>query len=186
MSSWLPGDPPKPGADEARVELARRWLRAFGPATVADLKWWTGLTLGQVRKALGALDVSEVDMDGLPGVVLTDDVAPEPAAEPWVALLPSLDPTTMGWKERDWYLGGHRGALFDTNGNAGPTVWCDGRIVGGWAQRASGEVAFELLEEVGGDAGDAIAAEAARLEMWLGDVRVTPRFPTPLQRRLVA
>lgn len=186
MSSWLPETVVPPTADEARVELCRRWLGAFGPAPVSDLKWWTGLTLGQVRKAVLALDVTEVDLDGALGLVLTDDLAPTPAPDPWVALLPSLDPTTMGWHQRDWYLGGHANTLFDTNGNAGPTVWCDGRIVGGWAQRRSGEVRSELLEDIGADAAAGVEAEAARLTSWLGDVRVTPRFPTPLQRRLSA
>ncbi len=185
MSSWLPEAVPSPDADDARVELARRWLRAFGPATVADLKWWSGLTMGQVRKALSALAVEEVDLDGAPGIILADDLAPTAQPGPWVALLPSLDTTTMGWKERAWYLGDHAPALFDRNGNAGPTVWCDGRVVGGWAQRKSGEIAILLLEDVGQEAKEAIDNEAARLGEWLGDVRVTPRFPTPLQRQLV-
>lgn len=186
MSSWLPDELPRPTAEEARVELCRRWLEAFGPAPVADLKWWTGLSLGQVRKALAALAVEEVDLDGAAGVVLAGDLEPTPAPAPWIALLPSLDPTTMGWQQRAWYLGEHAKALFDTNGNAGPTVWCDGRVVGGWAQRKTGEVVFQLLEDVGGDAAAAVEAEAARLTGWLGAVRVTPRFPTPLQRRLTA
>jgi hypothetical protein len=184
MSAWLPAGLPRLGADEARVALARRWLRAFGPATVTDLKWWTGLTLGQVRTALAAIALEEVDLDGAPGVVLADDVAPTPRPDPWIALLPSLDPTTMGWQHRAWYLGDHAGLLFDRSGNAGPTVWCDGRVVGGWAQRKRGEVVVRLLDDVGREAGDAIEAEAARLTEWLGDVRVTPRFPTPLQREL--
>ncbi len=184
MSSWLPDSLPIPTAEEARVELCRRWLAAFGPAPLTDLKWWSGLTLGQVRKAVLALEVVDVDLDGGPGIVLADDLAPTPAPEPWIALLPSLDPTTMGWHQRDWYLGAHAKTLFDTNGNAGPTVWCDGRIVGGWAQRRSGEVVFQLLEDVGADAAARVGAEAARLTAWLGDIRVTPRFPTPLQRRL--
>jgi hypothetical protein len=186
MSAWLPATVTPPTADEARIELSRRWLRAFGPATVADLKWWSGLNLGQVRKALGALDVEEVDLDGVPGIVLADDVGPTPAPQPWVALLPSLDPTTMGWQQRSWYLGEHGAALFDTNGNAGPTVWSDGRIIGGWAQRKTGEVVFRLLEDVGRQTTEAVEAEAARLTSWLGEVRVTPRFPTPLQRQLAA
>lgn len=186
MSSWLPGNVTNPSADKARVELSRQWLRAFGPATVDDLKWWSGLTLGQVRRALAALDVEEIDLDGVPGVVLADDGEPAPQSEPWVALLPSLDPTTMGWQQRAWYLGDHGKTLFDTNGNAGPTVWCDGRVVGGWAQRKTGEVVFRLLDDVGRDAGAAIEAEAARLTAWLGDMRVTPRFPTPLQKELAA
>ena len=186
MSAWLPESAPTPSADEARVELVRRWLLGFGPATTGDLKWWTGLTLTQVRKALAGLAVEEVDLDGAPGVVLAEDVAPTPAPDPWIALLPGLDPTTMGWQQRDWYLGEHRRALFDTNGNAGPTVWSDGRVVGGWAQRKTGEVVVRLLEDVGSQTAAAVEAEAARLTAWLGDVRVTPRFPTPLQRELVA
>jgi hypothetical protein len=90
----------------------------------------------------------------------------------------------MGWKERGWYLGPHGAAIFDRNGNAGPTVWWGGRIVGGWAQRRTGEIVHRLLEDVGAEAGEAIAAECARLAAWLGDVRVTPRFRTPLEREL--
>ena len=53
---------------------------------------------------------------------------------------------------RDWYLGPHREALFDTAGNAGPTIWSDGRIVGGWAVLPSGEVVTRLLEDIGSEA----------------------------------
>jgi hypothetical protein len=97
-------------------------------------------------------------------------------------LLPPLDPTTMGWTERDWYLGAHKRRVFDSNGNAGATIWCDGRVVGGWRQRAGGEVEVQLLEDVGREASRAIDAEAARLTAWLAGVRVSPRFPSPLCR----
>jgi hypothetical protein len=188
MSAWIPDGIPTMAADDAAAELVRRWLAVFGPGTVADLRWWTGWTLGKVRKALERLDVVDVDLDGAPGIVLGGDDAPvRPRGRggaPWVALLPALDPTTMGWAERGWYLGDHKAALFDRNGNAGPTVWCDGRIVGGWAQRKSGEVVVRVLEDIGGEATKAVEREAAELEAWIGDVRVTPRFPTPLQKEL--
>jgi hypothetical protein len=103
-----------------------------------------------------------------------------------VALLPALDPTTMGWQGRAWYLGPHGPLLFDRNGNAGPTVWVDGRVVGGWAQRSNGEVIHRLLEDVGADAAGAVDDAAAALTAWLGDVRIKPRFPTPLARELIA
>jgi hypothetical protein len=186
VDAWLPDGVPEWPAAEARAELVRRWLAAFGPATTADVKWWTGLTLGQVRPALAAAGAVEVDLDGVPGLVLADDLDPVPPPEPWAALLPALDPTTMGWAGRDFYLGPHRPVLFDRNGNAGPTIWWDGRVVGGWAQRKTGEVVLRLLEDVGGDAAAAIEAEAARLAAWLGAVRVNPRFRTPLERELVA
>jgi hypothetical protein len=179
------GDPiPAMDESEARVELVRCWLAAFGPATLTDMAWWTGLGVTRIRQAAAALGVVEVDLEGEPGVVLPDDLDPEPPVAPWAAFLPSLDPTTMGWKRRDWYLGTHATALFDVNGNAGPTVWWDGRVVGGWAQQPSGEVLYGLLEDVGADAVTAIEREAARLQSWLGETVVTTRFPTPLERAL--
>jgi len=186
VEAWLPGGVPTWPLAEAQAELVRRWLRGFGPATIADVKWWTGLPMGQVRPAVAATGAVEVDLDGTPGLVLADDLDPVPAPEPWAALLPALDPTTMGWAGRDFYLGRHRPTLFDRNGNAGPAIWWDGRVVGGWAQRASGEVVLRLLEDVGADATSAIETEAARLTDWLGPIRVTPRFRTPLERELVA
>ncbi len=170
----------------ARVELARRWLHVFGPAPTSDLQWWAGWTAGQVKAALAALPVAEVDLDGQPGVALAADLAPATMPPPGAALLPGLDPTPMGWQSREWFLGPHGPALFDRTGNIGPTVWWNGRIVGGWAQRASGEVVPRLLEDVGSDAVAAIQAEAARLESWLGELRVTPRFRTPLEREISA
>ena len=184
MDTWLPGGMPELPAETARVELARRWLRAFGPATAADVKWWTGWTMGQVRQALAAVAAVEVSFEGGTGLVLDDDVAPVAPPAPWAALLPALDPTTMGWAGRSWYLGRLGPMLFDRSGNAGPTVWWDGRIVGGWAQRKDGEIALRLLEDVGADAVAAIEDSADRLRTWLGEVRVTPRFRTPLERAL--
>jgi Winged helix DNA-binding domain len=170
----------------ARVELARRWLRSFGPAPVSDLQWWGGWTGGQTNAALAALPAVQVELDGQPGVALADDLE-FPAGIPAVAsLLPALDPTPMGWQARDWFLGPHRAALFDRTGNIGPTVWWEGRVVGGWAQRASGEIALRLLEDIGADGAAAVSGQAATLEAWLGANRVTPRFRTPLERELSA
>jgi len=185
IERWLPDGLPRLPESAAKAELVRRYLATFGPATIADVKWWTGWTLGDVRKALAEVGPVEVDLDGEAGVALADDAEPA-ATQPWVALLPALDPTVMGWQRRHWYLGEHGPRLFDTNGNAGPTVWCDGRVVGGWAQRPDGEVVVQLLEDPGSDATAAITAEAERLTSWLGPARITPRFRTPLERALTA
>ena len=176
---YPPIDPPA-----ARGEIVRRWLAAFGPGTVADIRWYTGWTLGEVRRILAELDVVEVDLDGTAGLVLADDEGSTPAREPAAAFLPGLDPTVMGWLDRRFFLGGHAKLLFDTNGNAGPTVWWDGRIVGGWAQRRDGEVVHRLLEDVGADGAAAIELERDRLQSWLGPARVTPRFRTLFEREL--
>jgi hypothetical protein len=184
IQEWLPAGLPALDAATARVELARRWLARYGPGTAADLKWWTGWTMTQTRATLSKLDTVPVDLDGAPGVVLTDDAEPVAEPGPWVALLPALDPTVMGWVARDWYLGEHGPMLFDRSGNPGPTVWCDGRIVGGWAQRPDGHVVVRLFQDVGRWATIAIDDAAASLTDWLGPVRVTPRFRTPLEREL--
>jgi hypothetical protein len=90
----------------------------------------------------------------------------------------------MGWKERAWYFGPSMPDLFDRNGNAGPLVFVDGLAVGAWAQRRDGHVVTELLERVSPATETGIAAAADVLTDWFDGVRVTPRFPNPLERRL--
>ncbi|BBZ44397.1 winged helix DNA-binding domain-containing protein [Mycobacterium parmense] len=169
-------------ADDAQAELTRRWLRAFGPAGAADLKWWFGTTLTAARRALAHAGAVEVDLHGGPGFVLANDTEPEPDPPPWCALLPGLDPTTMGWFERDWYLGAHRGQVFDRTGNAGPTAWWNGRVVGGWCQDDGARVRLQLLEDPGRDGRAALRRRADELTSWLDGVRVNPRFPSPLSK----
>ena len=183
---WLGGPIEEVGVATAQAELLQRWLAAFGPATETDMRWWTGWTARETRAALAAVPHTAVDLDGATGYVLRDDLEPTSRPEPAAAFLPTLDPTTMGWKERDWYLGPHGPTLFDTNGNAGPTIWWDGRVVGGWSQRRDGEIAYALLEDVGAEAVEAVEAEAARVADWVGDVRFSPGFLPPFQRGLAS
>lgn len=180
MEDWLGRPLEQIPEAAARAALVERWLRTFGPATEVDVKWWLGSTLTAVRTALRDVGAVEVDLDGRTGYVLPDDVEPVAPADPWVALLPALDPTTMGWFEREWYLGPHKAQVFDSNGNGGATVWVDGRIVGGWTVTPGGEVELVLLEDVGSEARSALDAEAARLTEWLGGTAVRLRFPPPL------
>lgn len=178
---------PRPEPAAAAVDLARAWLHAYGPARPADLQWWAGWTVARTRSALAALDTVDVELEGgSTGVLLADDAEPVVTPPPWVALLPALDPSAMGWRHRDVFLGPHREQVYDVNGNAGPTVWVDGRVVGGWVQRADGEVVTELLEDVGRAARDAVAERAAAVTELLGPVRLSARARgwTPVEQRL--
>ncbi len=180
---WL-GETPNPAdpADGYR-ELVERWLRTFGPGTEADLVWWLGATKGVVRRALDELDTVEVGLDGATGHVLPDDVDDVPDQEPWAALLPVLDPTTMGWKQRGFYLAEDDVPhIFDRNGNAGTTAWWDGRIVGSWVQDPDGLVSVVLLRDVGEEGTRALEAEAARLTAWLAGKRIGTVYPSPLMK----
>ncbi len=184
MDRWL-GDRPDPlGTHEGYAELVRRWLRTFGPGTETDIVWWLGATKTAVRRALGDVGAVEVSLDdGGTGWVLADDLEPVDPEPPWAALLPVLDPTTMGWKQRDFYLDpDHTPYLFDTNGNAGSTAWWDGRIVGCWVQDEDGVVRVVLREDPGAEARAALDVEAERLTAFLDGVRVNSVYAS-LQMR---
>ncbi|MFC4786866.1 winged helix DNA-binding domain-containing protein [Nocardioides sp. MAHUQ-72] len=187
MRGWLGEEPIPWKSDEGYAELARRWLATFGPGTAADLQWWLGATAGAVKQALADVGAAQVSLeDGATGWVLPGDDEDEPAPEPWAALLPVLDPTIMGWKDRSFVLGPHGPALFDTNGNAGTTAWWDGRVVGCWIQDPDGVVQVELLEDVDADGRAALAAEAERLSAWLDGVRVSTVYPSSAMKGALA
>lgn len=181
--TWL-GEVPEPLAEaDGYAELVRRWLGRFGPGTEADLVWWLGATKAAVRRALTDVAAVEVALEsGQTGYLLPDDVDEAPEVAPAAALLPVLDPTTMGWRGRDWYLDpGHAAYLFDSNGNGGATAWWDGRIVGAWVQDA-GDVRVLLREDVGAEGKAALEAEAERLAGWLGDVVIASVYKSPLMK----
>ncbi|WP_299445368.1 winged helix DNA-binding domain-containing protein [uncultured Phycicoccus sp.] len=184
VESWL-GERPEPLEPRAaHAEVVRRWLHAFGPGTEDDLRWWLGGTLGTVRGALADLGVVPVSLDGsaVVGWLLPDDLEPVEPPDPWAALLPTLDPTVMGWRGRGFYLGDHGPALVDTVGNAGTTAWWDGRVVGCWAQAEDASVRLGLLDDVPAAGRRALDAEAERLTAWLDGVRVTTIYVSPAMR----
>ena len=178
--SWL-GETPEPVPSAAGyAELVRRWLWTFGPGTDADLVWWFGATKAAVRQALADVGAVQVDLDhGRTGWLLADDEEPTLDPGPWGALLPVLDPTTMGWRERDFHLDpDHVPYLFDTNGNAGTTAWWNGRIVGCWVQDPDGTVRVLLRDDIGAAGVAALDTEAERLTAWLDGVVINTVYPS--------
>jgi hypothetical protein len=183
---WLPALPPLPSPAEGRATVVRAYLRAFGPATLDDVAWWTGLPKGQVKAALGP-DVVDVEVRGWPGDRLAlrdrlDDLDRQRDAG-GVVLLPALDPWLMAWQGRAPVMDpAHRALLFDRSGNVGPTVVADGRAIGGWAMPKDGRVVFRLLERP--ELEPEVRAAAERLRDALGGERISPRFPVPLSQEL--
>jgi hypothetical protein len=185
MDDWLGG--PVDRLEEARgyERLAAAYLRTFGPVTERDLVWWFGATKTAMRRALSDLGAVQVRLErDQTGWVLPDDTEPEPPVEPWAALLPALDPTAMGWKDRDCYLEpGLAPGLFDANGNCGTTVWWDGRIVGAYAVDEAGRIETVIARDPGPAGRAAIRAEAQRLEDWLDGERVASAYKAALLAR---
>ena len=77
LDDWV-GQVERPDTATASSEMARLWLRSYGPASLDDLQWWTGWTKTRTRAALATLDTVEVDLDGSPGLLLADDAEPVP------------------------------------------------------------------------------------------------------------
>lgn len=179
-AAWWPDGMEQLDAAQARARLVEAYLRRFGPATEADVVWWTGWAQGTTRKALAAVDTAELSA----GLVLADDVEPSDEPEPTAVLLPALDPTPMGWKQRDWFLPQDAHELYDPYGNIGPTIWWGGEVVGGWAVRPSGSLATEIVTDRGEDARRGVAAAAEQLAVRLAGTVVVPSFRTPMERRL--
>lgn len=183
VEDWLGEEPVALDERTGYAVLVRRWLWTFGPGTEADIVWWLGATKGAVRRAL--VDVAAVEVrlsGGVPAWLHPDDGGEVAAPASWAALLPALDPTTMGWRERHFYLGEHSGRIFDRNGNGGPTAWWDGRVVGGWTQRGDGTVVVVPADRLPRAAEAALRTEAERLTTWLdGDV-VRSIYQSPLVR----
>lgn len=181
---WLPGGLEGEDPRLAAAELAGHWLRRFGPGTTTDLAWWMGWPLRTTRQALADCEAVEVGLGVGPGWVAPDD-GPVPAAEPWVAVLPGLDPSTMGWKQRAWYLPAAAAEAFDSVGNGGPTLWVDGRIVGAWAQTRDGEIHTHYFETVPATRRRQIEERINEVKAMIGDARFTVRFPGNIHARLL-
>jgi Winged helix DNA-binding domain len=186
VGRWWPDGLPAQDTGQAQQALARRWLTRFGPATIEDLQWWTGWNKTTTRGVLANLPVAEVDLHGQPGITLLelDDDGPDDGGPGVASLLPALDPTPMGWKHRDWFLGLDHQAIFDSAGNIGPTLWWNGEIIGSWAITATGELRTRVLADRGAAAIAAIDTAAAHLHQRLNGATVTPAIRTSLERSI--
>jgi hypothetical protein len=186
MDTWMPGGVGDLTDEEGAVPLADAYLRRFGPVSQLDLQWWTGWTVALTKKALAGAGAEPVELEDGPGWVAPGDTesADDEPAPPWVALLPSLDPTTMGWKDRAWYLDPACAEAFDSVGNAGATIWADGRVVGAWALGADGAFRSHYFLPVSDDTRGAVEHEAERLRALVGETRFSVRFPGHMQKSL--
>jgi hypothetical protein len=125
--------------EAALAELARRYFAAYGPATVEDLRAWSGIAIAEARSAaLGAKpSLADVTIQGQPGLVLKDRlkrvIAPAP---PQVRLLPGFDAYLLGYRRRDLAVPAelqHR--LQRGGGWLHPAVIVNGRAVAAWSLR---------------------------------------------------
>jgi hypothetical protein len=143
FEAWFPeADLQSLSPEEAQAQLLEYYISRFGPATKQDFAWWAGLTKAEVRQALANAedDLVEAEIVDLgDGYLLAgqdmDALQGNHEEGPSLFLLPSLDPYIMGYKDRTRCLdSGQSNKVFDRAGNALPTVWQDGRVIGVWVE----------------------------------------------------
>ena len=176
LDEWVP-DPRRLERDDALGELAGRYFRSHGPATVRDFSWWSALTLTEARKGLtiARRQLAALEVDGLeyflspdlPGV--SPDLPGEPSAS-GTRLLPGFDEYLLGYGDRRVALADEHSPLVfpGKNGMFLPTIVVDGAVVGTWRRTATSRQvavtaqAFEPLPARIRAAVDLAAAEYAR------------------------
>lgn len=194
MADWLSGSRQAEFRPrEAQAWLVKRYLRAYGPATRDDVQWWTGFSTSETDQALAALgsQVVPVAIEGLGEhcLMLAEDEPRLQACTPPRAsygfFLPGLDPYIMGYRDRRRFLAiEHQSKVFDRAGNALPSVWANGRVVGAWTQRPDASVAYDLFEVVDNAAKAVLEEQRKSLEEFFGGEYVPQRTHSPFTRRL--
>ena len=137
VNDWIKGVRPLSDKDAA-VELARRYVSAYGPATPRDFTWWSGLDLKRAETAFRGIGgrLAQVDVAGVAMWVLTTrfEEDEDPSRRKDVILLPRFDPYLLGYRDRALVLD----PRFDKEVNAGggiirPVVVAGGRVAATWS-----------------------------------------------------
>lgn len=120
--------------DEALAELALRYFTAHGPATVADLAWWSSVPLGQARTGL-ALVADRLQVREFDGIAYWSAPGLEPAAGA-IHLLPGFDEFMLGYQDRSVVLAPEHAQRIvpGHNGVFQPTIVVDGAVAGTWSR----------------------------------------------------
>ncbi|SNR96996.1 winged helix DNA-binding domain-containing protein [Actinomadura mexicana] len=164
LENWLGPAAPDPSPDD----LVRRYLRAFGPASVQDVQQWAGLTrLGEVVERLGPELVTFHDENGRTLYDLTDAPRPGPDVEAPVRFVPDFDNLLLSHADRVRIISEeHRKRVFTVNGIIRATFLVDGFVHGMWKMekgRGEATLRIEPFAPVPGPERAALEEEGMRL-----------------------
>ncbi len=181
MDEYFPGlDLYSYDEEEARREVVKRYLAAFGPVSTVDISWWTGFTKTEIRGILEELDddVTSILITGEDNryFILNSDEkslrTTRRGKKPIVNLLPFLDPYVMGYKDRKRYLDKkYNDYIFDRSGNAAASIMMDGDIVGVWdfEDKPKAMVKIYLFKKVIKDVKSEIRKKAQEIGSFIAD-----------------
>jgi len=171
LADWVDLGPALP-AEQARAELAYRYLSAYAPAAPKDFAAWSGLSLTEARGAWQYISsqLTEVEIEGsLAWLLKTQATWLKRATppRPIVRLLPSFDTLLLGYRSRDMVLAAkYAKRIFPGGGLLRPALLVNGRVTGTWKvnrHRDSIEVIVEPFEDLTADVRQGLEAEVEDL-----------------------
>jgi hypothetical protein len=163
-------DEPEPhDPTEARAEILRRYLEAFGPSSRRDIVAWSMLHVPEIQRALDRLeplqryrDEQGRELFDIEGTPLADPDMPAP-----VRFLPKWDNVLLAWADRTRVLSEeHRKTVIRMNGDVAQTFLVDGFVAGVWREE-DGRVLPEPFAPLPRETRLEVEEEAARLEAFL-------------------
>jgi hypothetical protein len=171
---------------QAAARLIERYIDRYGPVTLNDIAWWTGLGMRRCRDALHELD-TQITPVRLPEwndehwVLRADLERIMHATRPkrtQVSLLAALDPYAMGFRRRGRLLHPDRqDFVYDRSGNATSVALVDGRVAGVWDVLTPGtEVGFFPFNTLTSPVADQIRVELGRMGSFFTGTAVEVRW----------
>ncbi|HET8891586.1 MAG TPA: winged helix DNA-binding domain-containing protein [Candidatus Angelobacter sp.] len=164
---WLPAQP-KVDEVQAQKELFRKYLRAYGPATLRDFAHWSLISMAEVKTLRPLMDAEVVDYDGV--LVLREDVRTLQSAfftRSSVHLLPYFDVYLLAHRFKEHFLKPQfYKRVYRNQGWISPAVLINGEIAGVWSYKMSPkalQIEVELFARVDSRARKQIKERAAEL-----------------------
>ena len=156
---------------EARAEILRRYLAAFGPASRRDMTKWTMMHVPEIRRALDVLEPLRRFRDEHGGELLDVPRAPlpDPHTPAPVRFLPKWDNVLLAFADRTRVLPEpYRRVVIGANGDVAQTFLVDGFVAGMWRVE-KGRVMTEPFAPLPRPVQKEVKDEAERLEAFLAD-----------------
>src|SRR3954469_18176058 len=151
LENRAPDSHPRPERDEALAELARRYFRSRGPATLDDFKWWSGLAPTEARAGLAAVQSTLASTVIESRTYWHDKDAAAKVRSPEAFLLPAFDEYLIAYRDRDAVLDPQYVKRLNAGGGMlGACIVLDGRVIGTWRRtlaRDAVAIEIDLFEE---------------------------------------
>jgi winged helix DNA-binding protein len=165
------GEPERHDPTEARAEILRRYLAAFGPATRKDIVAWSMMHIPEIGRALARLEPLRRfrDEQGRELLDVSRAPLPDPERPAPVRFLPKWDNVLLAWADRTRVLPEeHRRKVIRMNGDVAQTFLIDGFVAGTW-RAEDGRVVAEPFGKLSRSAQHDLGDEARNLEAFLAD-----------------